>query len=110
MQAMSLTKEWMYGFAIGPIGKEAKDKGTQKTSAPMEKGEAMSEYILRETAYPGAVKQEVVGEIVRCGDCKYIGSPLSPTADYHTCKHQRAMIDAPVDGFCCWGERRTDEK
>lgn len=48
-------------------------------------------------------------EIVRCRDCKYIGSKLSPTADYHTCKHQRAMIDAPVDGFCCWGERRSDE-
>ena len=47
--------------------------------------------------------------VVRCKDCKYIGSKLSPTADYHTCKHQRAMIDAPVDGFCCWGERRTDE-
>lgn len=47
--------------------------------------------------------------VVRCKDCKYIGSPLSPTDDYHTCKHQRAMIDAPVDGFCCWGERRTDE-
>ena len=46
--------------------------------------------------------------VVRCRDCKYIG-PLSPTDDYNTCKHKRAMIDAPVDGFCCWGERRSDE-
>lgn len=48
-------------------------------------------------------------QVVRCRDCKYIGSKLSPTADYHTCKHQRAMIDAPLDGFCWWGERRSDE-
>lgn len=46
--------------------------------------------------------------VVRCRDCKYIG-PLSPTDDYNTCKHKRAMVYAPVDGFCCWGERRTDE-
>ena len=31
----------------------------------------MSEYIVRETGYPGAVKQEVVGELVRCKDCKH---------------------------------------
>lgn len=47
--------------------------------------------------------------VVRCRDCKYIGSKLSPTDDYHTCKHKRTMIDAPVDGFCCWGERQSDE-
>ena len=46
--------------------------------------------------------------VVRCRDCKYIG-PLSPTDDYNTCKHKRAMVYAPLDGFCCWGERRTDE-
>ena len=31
----------------------------------------MSEYIVRETGYPGAIKQEIVGELVRCGECKY---------------------------------------
>lgn len=46
--------------------------------------------------------------IVRCKDCKYIGLPLSPD-DYNACKHKRAMVYAPIDGFCCWGERRTDE-
>lgn len=45
--------------------------------------------------------------VVRCGECKYIGS-LSTTSGYHNCSHQRAMIYAPVDGFCCYGERRTD--
>ena len=46
--------------------------------------------------------------VVRCRDCKSIG-PLSPTDDYNTCKHKRAMVYAPVDGFCCWGERRANE-
>lgn len=31
----------------------------------------MAEFIVRETGYPGAVKQEVVGELVRCKDCKW---------------------------------------
>lgn len=68
----------------------------------------ITEYIVRETNYQDATKQEVIGELVRCKDCKYIG-PLSPTDDYNTCKHKRAMVYAPADGFCCWGERRTDE-
>lgn len=29
------------------------------------------EYIIRETTYPDATKQEVIGELVRCKDCKY---------------------------------------
>lgn len=31
----------------------------------------MSEYIVRETGYPGTIKQEIVGELVRCKDCKW---------------------------------------
>ena len=31
----------------------------------------MSEYIIRETGYPGTIKQETVGELVRCKDCRY---------------------------------------
>ena len=46
--------------------------------------------------------------VVRCRDCKYIG-PLSQTDDYNVCKHKRAMVYAPIDGFCCWGERQSDE-
>lgn len=33
----------------------------------------MTEYIVRETCYPLATKQEVIGEIVRCKDCKWHG-------------------------------------
>lgn len=31
----------------------------------------MSEYIVRETGYPGTLKQEVVRELIRCKDCKH---------------------------------------
>ena len=31
----------------------------------------MREYIVRETGYPGTLKQEIVQELVRCKDCKH---------------------------------------
>jgi len=31
----------------------------------------MNEYIIRETGFPGAVKQEIVEELVRCKDCRF---------------------------------------
>ena len=31
----------------------------------------MSEYIVKESGYPGELKQEIVGELVRCKDCVY---------------------------------------
>lgn len=31
----------------------------------------MREYIVRETGYPGQLKQEVVAELVRCKECKW---------------------------------------
>lgn len=63
----------------------------------------MSEYIVRETAYPGAVKQEVVGEIVRCKDCKWRDEPGCALRIVDE-------SDKPKDnGFCSFGERRTDD-
>lgn len=53
------------------------------------------------------IVEEMPEAVVRCRDCKYIG-PLSPTDDYNACTHKRAMVYAPVDGFCFWGERRTE--
>ena len=29
------------------------------------------EYIVRETGFPGMLKKEIVGELVRCKDCKH---------------------------------------
>ena len=31
----------------------------------------MSEYIVRETGYPGQLTQEIVQELVRCRNCKW---------------------------------------
>lgn len=46
-------------------------------------------------------------QVVRCRDCKYMGSPNARGA--YGCKHSSAMVDAWVDGYCSYGERRTDE-
>lgn len=64
------------------------------------------EYIVREMDFPGVLKQEVVGEIVRCEECKH---------SEHWYKDKRrcflwneAGIDVFEDGFCSYGERRED--
>lgn len=56
----------------------------------------MSEYIVRETGYPGQLKQEIVGELVRCKDCKHYG-------DDHFCCYPWCTTP---ENFCSRGERR----
>ena len=58
----------------------------------------MAEYIVRETGYPGAVKQEIVEEIVRCCDCK----------NHNWCSIAEAGCFGE-NGFCCRGEMRKDK-
>lgn len=67
----------------------------------------MTEYIVRETGYPGTLKQEIVCELVRCWYCKWwdIQHPygtLVPDA-YH-CKRNDRFYSA--DHFCAYGERK----
>ena len=31
----------------------------------------MSEYIVRETGYPGRIKKEIIGRLVKCKECKH---------------------------------------
>lgn len=31
----------------------------------------MTEYIIRETGFPGVIEQKIVGELVRCKDCEF---------------------------------------
>lgn len=58
----------------------------------------MSEYIVRETGFPGAVKQEVVGELVRCGNCA------------HYIRHDKRCgklnHGVGTSFYCAYGERR----
>lgn len=62
----------------------------------------MSEYIVRETGYPGQLKQEIVGELVRCKDCKY--NSCLPEHGNACCDTFYGMTDQM--GFCHYGERR----
>ena len=69
----------------------------------------MTEYIVRETGYPMATKQEVVGELVRCRDCKHyqftdnraFGMPVK------RCEYT-GFEDVDDFDFCSRGERKED--
>ena len=79
--------------------------------AVTEKGELMAEYIVAETVYPLGTQQEIIGELIRCKDCKYwregtvylycdklFGMGVLDAYDYMT----------DEDDFCSMAERRTD--
>ena len=69
----------------------------------------MSEYIVRETGYPGTLKQEIVGELVRCRECKHyqfaneraFGMPVK------RCEIT-GFEDVDDEDFCSRGEEETD--
>ena len=65
----------------------------------------MSEYIVRETGYPGTIKQEIVQELVRCKDCRYW------YGDGYCNKWDNGPGHPEVleNDFCSMGERREDE-
>lgn len=65
----------------------------------------MSEYIVRESGYPGQLKQEIVAELVRCKGCKHRDGkdgqcPVQSTGD--------PFYDYKPDDnwYCADGERR----
>lgn len=60
----------------------------------------MAEYIVKETSYSLGTRQEVIGELIRCKDCKYF-------KDSDECFFSTAVTSD--DGFCHWAERRTDD-
>lgn len=64
----------------------------------------MREYIVRETAYPLATKQEIIGELVRCGGCKRWNDDGD---GYGLC----SLIKYGTQGewYCAEGERSDDE-
>lgn len=63
------------------------------------------EYIVRETAFPlGGTRQEVVGELVRCGECWKRGDE-----DFCPMVHDNCYPPTlPDDLFCADGERREE--
>lgn len=87
----------------------------------MEGEKTMAKYIVRETGYPGTLKQGIVGEyvkIVRCKDCKWWDQINDGPYGYcHACKHAFYSSSWEIniyrrykeDWFCADGERKDDE-
>lgn len=67
----------------------------------------MSEYIMRESGYPGRLETEIVGELIRCRDCKhrYVDGD---GVRYNVCElnHNKVQSD---DWFCADAERKEGE-
>lgn len=60
----------------------------------------MNEYIVTQDWIKG---DEVGKPIVRCRDCKY--AMAYTKAAY--CEYMNHVVE--INGFCAWGERRTDD-
>lgn len=78
----------------------------------------MSEYIVRETGYPGTIKQEIVQELVRCKDCRWWDEREGSNYGYcHAAKHGYYSRNWEIsiyrtyeeDFFCGDGERREED-
>ena len=69
----------------------------------------MGEYIVRETGFPGQLKQEVVGEIVRCKDCKHWEKEFRECYSPNWDTGKDDLFVTPSGFYCGWGERREDE-
>ena len=73
----------------------------------------MDEYIVRETDCGLATKQEIVGELVRCKECKWWiphgkETPASIPA-LGECRFMGGKFPTACFEFCYWGERKDDE-
>jgi hypothetical protein len=66
----------------------------------------MREYIVRETDCGLATKQEIVGELVRCKDCKHSFMLFGRMHCESFADTDYLMLDE--DDFCCRGERKAD--
>ena len=64
---------------------------------------SVNEFIVRETGYPGAVKQKIVGELVRCKDCKRHNAKAGKL---YMCDLLNVWYDG--DFFCANGERSEE--
>jgi hypothetical protein len=72
----------------------------------MEKGEMMREYIVREIDCGLATKQESVGELVRCKDCKFYRFYDGTFGKGWMCFENNTARHG--DDFCSRGEREDN--
>lgn len=64
--------------------------------------ENITEYIVRETSYPYATKQEVIGKLVRCGKCRW----HYDRDDDIVCANSGDVVQK--DDYCSYGVRISD--
>lgn len=67
----------------------------------------MAEYIVRETGYPGTLKQEIVGELVRCRDCEWYKTNYTWNGkERKVCGIEPFEPIRQEEDYCSYGERR----
>ena len=67
----------------------------------------MVEYIVRETGYPGTLKQEIVGELVRCRDCEWYKTHYSWNGkERKVCGIEPFEPIRQEEDYCSYGERK----
>ncbi len=71
----------------------------------------MKEYILTEYDTPSTALENVIGELIRCKDCKYYRIYKHTDWTVELCGRIRTTMADPVkeDDYCSKAERRTDE-
>lgn len=69
--------------------------------------ENITEYIVRETSYQGATKQEVIGKLVRCRDCIYYNRSELWGRSWNFCDYSENCYEE--SDYCSYGERKTAE-
>lgn len=67
----------------------------------------MNEYIIRETGSPGTITQEIVGELVRCKDCKWLVT--KEKTGFHLCGLEKFETMRDLTDFCSMGERKDSD-
>lgn len=71
----------------------------------------MTDYIIRETSYPGAIKQKCIGELIRCADCIYWepdpDNTITPEA--HRCRRS-PMTDLHTEAWEYCSRAKTKEE
>lgn len=67
----------------------------------------MTEYIVRETGYPGTLKQEIVGELVRCLDCEWYRTNYTWNGkERKVCGIEPFEPIRQEEDYCSYGERK----
>lgn len=74
------------------------------------------EYIIRETTYPDATKQELIGELVRCKNCKSYEDVHWENVDKfpvivanHVCMKWGKGCQTDPDGYCFLAEQKDGD-